>query len=164
MIGADGKPVDLEMCAYDLAKTLAKFGYLNVSPDAIRPESLARFLGEAVAAQRQLDDAEWENGGDAVRTTPTPAAELAPSGSAVEAPKYGRVRVCPQYIFAAVGSNDPEIDEIWITDLDKKGRDWARTEAVQEAAKIGATVGRLLRTEQYRWRPYAGTPRDAKPW
>lgn len=154
--------IDLDMLAVDLGDMLAKYGYADVTDAAIRPE-VKGFLAAILANQSRIDDSDSEPGSDAATWSANPEPESAEPVLDYEPPKYGRVRVYPIYIFAAYDPTDPEVDEIWITDWDKAGKEAARQAALAEAAKCGGTVGRLLRKDSFRWLPYAGTPRDARP-
>lgn len=69
--------------------------------------------------------------------------------------KLGRVRILPLYVFATTDPHDPDLDEIWIADDDNQGEVWARAQAEAECAPHNATVGRLLRVEKQRVRPWA---------
>lgn len=152
--------IDLDMLAVDLAKMLDRYSYeIDATADDIRPH-LDEFVAKvrATAAQPTIDA-----GADAATWTPS-LVEPAPAAETYQPPKCGRVRVFPVYVFAATDPADPDVDEISITDVDKQGEAWARREATVEVAKVGGTVGRLLRKEQLRWRPYAGAPKCARPW
>jgi hypothetical protein len=156
--------IDLDMLAVDMAKMLDRYSYeIDADADDIRPhldEFVAKVRATAAQSAAQLAD---EPGADAATWTP-PLAEPAPTAGTYQPPKYGRVRVFPVYVFAATSPTDPDVDELSITDLDKLGEAWARREATAEAAKVGGTVGRLLRKERLRQLPYAGTPKGARPW
>jgi hypothetical protein len=80
--------------------------------------------------------------------------ESVSSAVAYDAPKLGRVRILPVYVFAATSPVDPEVDEVHIQDDGKRGAAWARGEALEFASRDNGTVGRLLRTEKMRWRPW----------
>ena len=56
--------VDLDMCAYDMAGMLDKYGHADVCSDAIRPE-LERFLAAINANQAALDEREAAQSSDA---------------------------------------------------------------------------------------------------
>jgi hypothetical protein len=61
-------PIDLDMCATDLAKMLGKYGYTDVCCDAVRPE-LERFLAVVTANQARLDEQEAARLSDAMTWT-----------------------------------------------------------------------------------------------
>lgn len=150
---------DLDMLAYDLADMLDRFGYADI--DASQPEireALPAFLAglREIAARRD----EQEPGVDAASWSPVADR---PEPPVIQAPKYGRVRVYPVYVFSATDPSEPERDEIWVTDYDKQGEVWARRQAETTAGEADGAVGRLLRKEKFRWLPYAGTPRTARP-
>lgn len=62
--------IDLDMLATDLADTLGKYGYADVSSDAVRPE-VERFLAAVAANQDALDETDAARSGDAATWTPT---------------------------------------------------------------------------------------------
>ncbi len=69
--------IDLDMCAVDLADTLGKHGYADVSGDAIRP-LLEAFLVEAAANQARLDQEAAATGPDAATWAPSIAEDTDP--------------------------------------------------------------------------------------
>lgn len=150
--------IDLDMLANDIADTLAKYDYpIDACETAIRPH-LAEFIAKVQAsidARPETDD-----GNDAATWTPPPPEPEATL--ARPQPRYGRVRVYPIYVFSVYDPTDPDVTEVHVVDLAKQGEAAARAKAVATAPP-GGMVGRRLRIEQYRWRPWAGTPRDARP-
>lgn len=155
----------LGMLAYDIGDKVFGCGDYpmldDVDPDQLRAAlpAFLRALGLDVPDSPAAERENTEPGADAATWTPEPAP-----AEPYQPPKYGRVRVYPLYVFAATCPTDPEVDEIHIADLDKQGLEWAKAKAVSTAAGTAGTVGRYLRRETARWQPYAGTPRDAKPW
>jgi hypothetical protein len=157
---ADGQ-VNLDLLAYDIANMLDRFEYpIDVSEDDIRlhlPEFIAKI--QATAQARGDEPAAQPAGGDAA--TWSAAAVEPPSAAPVfEQPKYGRVRVWPQYLFDVWEDTEALIT---VTDWDKQGEGWARQEAARLAAEHGQTIKTLWKKDQLRWLPYAGTPRGARP-
>ncbi|MEN3308840.1 MAG: hypothetical protein V7603_5042 [Micromonosporaceae bacterium] len=78
-------PIDLDMCASDMADMLDKYGYADVCGDAIRPE-LERFLAAITERQQHLDEQEATRLADAMTWTASdgdadPAAEPVPQRS-----------------------------------------------------------------------------------
>ncbi len=61
-------PIDLDMCASDMAAMLDKYGYADVCGEAIRPE-LERFLAAVNANQARLDAQEAQRTADAATWT-----------------------------------------------------------------------------------------------
>jgi hypothetical protein len=83
---------------------------------------------------------------------PRPVVEPAIDWDAVLPRISKRVRIAPIHIFAASDPTDVDVDEVPVVDYDKQGEEWARTQA---ATLVGnGTVGRLLRTETLRYRPF----------
>lgn len=154
--------LDLDMLAADMAKMLDRYSYeIDASADDIRPH-----LDAFIASVQATIDArpEDEPGEDAA--TWTPSEQAGPAGRRERlfpSPKLGRVRVFPIYVFPDTSTTDPDRCEIWITDYDKQGLTWAAKQAEAVAAENGGRVGSLLRKEQCRWHPPAGTPKDARP-
>lgn len=150
--------IDLDMLAADMAKMLDRYSYeIDASADDIRPHLDAFIASVQATIAVRPDD---EPGEDAATWTAEVESPVA-AAPKCEAPKYGRVRVFPVYVFADSQSTDGT--EFWITDYDKQGEAAARQQAEVMASENGGAVGRLLRKEKFRWLPYAGTPRDARP-
>lgn len=151
--------VDLDLLAYDISDMLDKFEHdlgADYGLSDVR-KALPAFLDAVRTNALQHTP---EPGEDAATWTAEP--EPTPEPATYQPPKYGRVRCYPWYQFALTDPANPDADEIWIVDYDKAGEDAARQQAI-ELAGPGAIVGRLLRKETFRWRPYAGTPKDARP-